>query len=103
MSIIDEISKCLHGFSSDIESCLSTSDWQGLSRVLEARQAYLERILPAARNSENGDSIRELVMRVIEEDKESQATILEQQARLLELNSQFEQGRQAIKAYTSRG
>lgn len=102
MASIEDISRQLNDFLSQIKVCFDDSDWEKLSDVLTARQIYLEHTLLTPVEDEWRKPLRVLLQGVLQQDKESLDRIQEQKNKLIELYALFEHGQQAVKAYTGR-
>lgn len=100
MESIEDISRQLNGFLSQIKICFDDSDWEKLSEVLTARQLYLEHMLSTPVEDEFREPVRLLLQGVLQQDKECLEKILEQKNKLIELYALFEHGQQAVKAYS---
>ena len=99
---IEEISKHISDFSSEIGSCFDNSDWDRLVAVLIARQTYFEQILVPPVGDDYRETLIKLVEDVLVQDADSLTKIQEHKKQILALHLLLENGQRAIKAYKGR-
>ena len=101
---IEEISKRLADFSSEISDCLDNSEWEKLGKELEIRQQYFEKILVLTEpvSEEYRLALIQIVQQVLDQDAQSLSKIHDHQKQLIEHLNVLENGKRAIKAYSGR-
>jgi hypothetical protein len=96
---LEQYSQRVCDFSSEIQLCINSADWETLATVLASRQTYLEHILSKPVSEEYMHAVRELVEGILEKDVVFQSKIQDQKNKLIELQLLLERGRRAVQAY----
>lgn len=88
-------------FSAQIEQCIADSGWENLTKVLELRQQYLERLLADPIPDCFLNDIKHLVTSVLEQDAVFLGKVQEQKNISAQQQFSLERGLQAVRAYNS--
>ncbi len=92
----------LRGFSAKIESCLVSSDWDGLIEVLDSRFAFLQQLFSDSTAPMYRQALKRIAEAILAEDAVFEARVAAEKHTIAQQHEVFERSRRALKAYGSQ-
>lgn len=101
MDRFSDFQQKLTSLSKKIDLCIETDAWDDLNALLEVRQNLIKELFNESLPNQYLEHAKQMALSIIEQDSVFISKIRRQQQSLLDVQSSFEQGRRAIKAYLS--
>lgn len=99
---IEQHRQVLSDYADKIDACISNSEWEKLTIILQSRQVYLEQLFTDSIPEDRRKAAQQLASTLLEQDQLFQTKLQEQKNMATQLNQNLQRGRRAIKAYNSQ-
>jgi len=89
----------LSGFADQIEGCIVTADWDGLTEVLNSRFEFIQQLFSDASAPIHQSALKRMAETILLEDAAFEARVEAEKQAVARQHEEFERSRRALQAY----